>query len=163
MPQLSPIYEQLREVLIDTKPDTPMEPTAELPHVYGVVVDVGFELLVTIAAYADGRTIACDANGGGFNDLGESAEGRVLGHSMLRDAEEHRDMFKAVESTPPPAFGRVRFTVLTYDGKLGLDLDGPPLLKGQSPLSHAFTAVIGIADRARHMVLQTPDGGADPN
>jgi hypothetical protein len=163
MPELSPIYEQLREVLVDTEPEAPMEPTAELPHVYGVVVDVGFQLLFTVAAFADRRTIACDANGGGFNDLAENPEGLVLGHSILRAAEDHLDMFKPVESTPPPAFGRVRFTVLTYDGKLGIELDGSPLLKGESPLSHAFTAVMGILDRARRMVPQPQPGNAEPD
>jgi hypothetical protein len=163
MPELSTIYEQLREVLIETAPEAPIEPTADLPHVYGVVVDVGFELLFTVAAFADRRTLACDSNGGGFNDLAESPEGLVLGHSILRGAEEHLDMFAPVESKPPlPAFGRVRFTVLTYDGKLGVELDGPPLLKGQSPLSHVFTAVMGILDRARRMVPQPQPGDVDP-
>jgi hypothetical protein len=162
MPELTPIYEQLRETLLETSPETDlMQPTDELPHVYGVVVDVGFELLFTVAAYADNRTIACDSNGGGFNDLAKSPEGLVLGYSILRDAEEHLDLFEPVESTPAPAFGRVRFTVLTYAGRLGLELDGPPLLKGQGPLSHAFAAVMGILERARRMVPLPQPGPAD--
>jgi hypothetical protein len=157
MPEISPIYTELRDVLVATTADSgAMEPTDELPHVYGVVVDIGFQLAFTIAVFSDGRVIACDGNGGGFNDLGQAAEAMVFGQLILRSAEQNLDLFAPVEETALPAFGRVRFTVLTYEGTLGADLEGPPLLKGQSPLSHAFTAVMGILDRARQMVPQ-PD------
>jgi hypothetical protein len=157
MPEISPIYTELRDVLVATTADSEaMEPTDELPHVYGVVVDIGFQLALTVAVFSDGRVIACDGNGGGFNDLGQAAEAMVFGQLILRTAETNLELFSPVHETPLPAFGRVRFTVLTHEGIRGAELDGPPLLKGQSPLSHAFTAVMGIMERARQMVPQ-PD------
>jgi hypothetical protein len=157
MPEISPIYAELRDVLIATTAESgSMEPSDEFPHVYGVVVDIGFALAFTVAVYSDGRVIACDGNGGGFNDLGQAAEPMVFGQLILRAAEQNLDLFTPVDETPLPTFGRVRFSVLTYEGTRGADLEGPPLLKGQSPLSHAFTAVMGIMDRARQMVAQ-PD------
>ena len=155
MAEISPIYTELRDVLIATTAESgSMEPSDEFPHVYGVVVDIGFALAFTVAVYSDGRVIVCDGNGGGFNDLGLAADAMVFGQLILRAVEQNLELFVPVEETPLPAFGRVRFSVLTYDGKRGADLEGPPLLKGQSPLSHAFTAVIAIMDRARHMVAQ---------
>jgi hypothetical protein len=157
MPEISPIYTQLRDVLVATTADTgSMEPADDLPHVYGVVVDIGFEMLFTVAVYTDGRVIACDANGGGFNNLGEIPETMIFSRAILRAVENNLDLFAPVENTPLPAFGRVRFSVLTYGGLRSANLEGPPLLKGQSPLSHAFAAVMGIMDLARHMVVQ-PD------
>jgi hypothetical protein len=164
MAEISTIYTELRDVLIATTAESgSMEPSDEFPHVYGVVVDIGFALAFTVAVFSDGRVIACDGNGGGFNDLGSAAETMVFGQLILRAAEQNLDLFAPIAETPLPTFGRVRFTVLTYEGRRGVDLEGPPLLKGQSPLSHAFTAVMGIMDRARHMVAQ-PDqaGDSDP-
>ena len=157
MPELSPIYKELREVLLATTAESgAMEPTDDFPHVYGVVVDIGFELLFTVAIYQDGRVIACDANGGGFNALGQIPESTIFGQAVLRDAEKNLDLFAPVDQAPMPAFGRVRFSVLTYEGLRSANLEGAPLVKGQGPLSHAFAAVMGIMDLARHMVRQ-PD------
>jgi hypothetical protein len=85
------------------------------------------------------------------NDLGVLPEIAVLGRGILRAAEANLASFGPVESPPLPAFGRVRFTVLTYEGRLGLDVDGAALLKGQLALSTAFKAVMAIMQRARQV------------
>ncbi len=160
MPELSRVYTDLREIFLEVTPEssspeaTPMQPTDELPRVYGVVVDIGFELLFTVAIYADGTTDACDATGGGVNDLGQMAEIAVLGRGILRAVEANLASFGPVESPPLPALGRVRLTALTYEGRLGLEVDGAALLKGQLPLSTAFSAVMAIMQRARQVAAE---------
>jgi hypothetical protein len=153
MAEPSRVYTDLRDIFFEVTPES-TQATDELPRVYGAVVDIGFEPLFTIATYAGGTTNACDSNGGGVNDLGQIAEVVVLGRAVLRAAEANLAMFEPVESPPLPAFGRVRFTALAHGGKLGVELDGSALLKGQSPLSAAFTAVMAIVELARRKAAE---------
>ena len=151
MSELSPEYTAARDALLASPPETTEAETAEaFPHVYGVIVDIGFNPLFTVAAFVDGTTSAYDGNGHSVTGLGESMETLVLGRGVLRSVEENMGSFRAVDSTPLPSFGRVRFTALTYDGRLGVETDGAALLKGKHPLSKAFTAVMAIMEQARH-------------
>jgi hypothetical protein len=159
MPELSPEYAELRELMLARAPGSETQPTEELPRVYGVLVDIGFDLMFTIATYADGTTSACAGNGVGVNGMGNSMETLVLGRAILRGADTNLAMFEPIDSAPLPAFGRVRFTALTYDGRFGLEVDGPALLKGQSPLSAPFQAVMAIMEQARNEVIQARADG----
>ena len=152
MPELSPEYTEAREALLATQPVTSEAEASEAPPlVYGVVIDIGFNPLFTVGVFADGTTSAYDANGGSITGLGNVTEMQLLGQGILNAVEASMSSFRPVDATPLPAFGRVRFTVLTHDGRLGVDADGAALLKGQHPLSKAFTAVMGIMEQARHM------------
>lgn len=150
MPEPTPAYTQAREALLATSPETsPTEATEPPRQIYGVVVDLGFNPLFTVAVFADGTTSAYDGNGGAVTGLGEMVAPLVLGRGLLGAVEANMASFRPVESTPLPAFGRVRFTVLTRDGRLGVEADGATLLKGGHPLSTAFNAVMGLMEQAR--------------
>ncbi|MGD0863147.1 MAG: hypothetical protein ABSA21_10365 [Candidatus Limnocylindrales bacterium] len=150
MPELSPAYTEMRDTLLANAPETSKAKAPdELPHVYALVTDVGFELLFTVAAYADGTTSVYDGKGGAAVGLGDAGEIAALNRALLREIEAHLDWFAPVESTPLPAFGLVRFTVLTYEGRLGVEVDGPSLLRGLHPLTKAFAAVMAIMEQAR--------------
>ena len=162
MSDLSPAYIEAREALLGTPRATSDPETADAqPRAYGVIVDIGFNPLFTVAAFADGTTSAHDGNGYSVTGLGESMQTLVLGRGVLRGAEENLTSFAPVDSAPLPAYGRVRFTVLTDDGPMGVEADGAALLKGQHPLSRAFTAVMGIMEQARHMAAQLNDPQPD--
>ena len=162
MPELSPAYTEAREALLATPPATSGSENGEaLPRVYGVIVDIGFDPLFTVAIFADGTASAIDGNGQSVTGLGEMMEVLVLGRGVLRAAEENMATFAPVDATPLPAFRRVRFTILTKDGRLGVEADGATLLKGQHPLARAFTAVMGIIERARHAAAQPDDPAPD--
>ncbi|MGD0122215.1 MAG: hypothetical protein ABSC46_06615 [Candidatus Limnocylindrales bacterium] len=162
MPELSPAYTEARAALLATSPEPGgMEATEDLPHVYGVIVDIGFSPLYTVAAFADGTTSAYDGNGGSVTGLGEITGTLVLGRGVLRAVEANLAGLRPARSTPLPAPDRVVFTVLTYEGRLGVEADGAALLRGRHPLSTAFNAVMGIMEQARHMVPR-PDA-APPN
>jgi hypothetical protein len=151
MPELSPAYTEAREALLAASPETSQVEVPEAPsQVYGVIVDIGFNPLFTVGVFADGTTSAYDGNGGAVTGLGEMIATLVLGRGVLQAVEANTASFRPVESTPVPAFGRVRFTVLTRDGRLGVEADGAALLKGGHPLSTAFNAVMGIMEQARH-------------
>jgi hypothetical protein len=162
MPELSPQYMEMRQSLLDVAPDSEaLAPTETLPHVYGVVVDIGFEVLFTVAAYSNGRTGLFMSNGGSATDLGEVPEILVLSRGLLRQAEADLTEFAAVESTPPPSFGRVRFTILTHQGRLGVNVDGPAVLKGQHKLSTLFSTVMAIMQLAQQRAAAPPTAESD--
>ena len=156
-PELSPAYSELRDTMLAVAPHPgSMDPTEELPHVYGVLIDIGFEVLYTVSAFSDGTTRVYDSKGGAITGLGGMEDMAVVSHALLRAVEASLDAFKPVESTPLPGFQRIRFTVLTHGGRLGVEVDGPPLLKGPHPLSKPFAAAMAIMERARQVSTQ-PD------
>jgi hypothetical protein len=155
MPELSPVYTEMRDTLLAVLPETSsMRPTDELPHVYGAVVDIGFEPLFTVIAFADGTTSVYDATGGAAVGLGEMVEFRVLSHGLLRAVEANLRAFGPVESTPVPLFGLVRITVLAYDGRLGVEVNGPALLTGKHKLAAIFSTAMAIMSRAQQLTEQ---------
>jgi hypothetical protein len=159
MSDISPVYTEMRDTLLAVSPETSsMAPTDDLRRVYGVLIDIGFEVLFTVAAYADGTTSVYNGNGGGSAGLGDVADLAMMSRAMMRSIEANLDEFKPVESTPLPAFGRVRFTVLTYDGRLGINADGAALIKGQHKLSKPFAAAMAIMERARQLTAAKAKG-----
>ena len=159
MPELSPVYTEMRDGFLAVSPETNhMAPTDDLPHVYGAVIDIGFEALFTVAAFADGTTSVYNSTGGGAAALGTLPEAAMMSRAMLRALEAEVSGFKPVDSTPLPAFGRVRFTVLTYDGRLGVNADGAALIKGQHKLSKPFAAAMTIMERARQLTAAKAKG-----
>jgi hypothetical protein len=163
MPELSPAYTEMRDTLLAVTPETAgMQPTDVLPHVYGTLIDIGFEVLYSVAAFADGTTSAYDSTGGAVGHLGDLGDMAMMNRALLREVEAHLDQFEPVESSPLPAFGRVRITVLTYDGLRGIELDGTPLLKGQHPLSKVFSAAMAIVESARQVAAQKQQEAASP-
>lgn len=110
----------MRNELLAVSPDTAhMQPTDALPHVYGALIDIGFEVLFTVAVYADGSTSVYNNNGGGNAGMGSLPDIAAMSGALLRSIEELLNEFKSVESTPLPGFGKVRFTILTYNGRQG--------------------------------------------
>jgi hypothetical protein len=156
MAEPSPAYTEIRETLLAVAPNaTSMPPSEGLAHVYGVVMDIGFDPLYTVAAFSDGSTSAYDGNGGGTAGLGDLGEMAVISRGLLRAIEADLGQFAPVDSSPLPAYGRVRFTVLTYEARLGLEVEGTVLVKGEHPLSKPFAAALAIIDRARQVTSQT--------
>lgn len=154
-PELSSNYLEMRDALLATRPDgSATQPTAELPHVFGVVVDVGFEVLFTTAVFVDGTTSVYNGNGGGAVGLGEVGQIGMLSRALLGAIEANLAAFQPIESSPLPPFGRVHFTVITYDGLRGAEVDGGLLIKGQHTLTKPFAAVMAIMDAARRVGTQ---------
>ena len=155
MPELSKVYTEMRDGFLAVKPEANhMAPTNDLPHVYGAVIDIGFELLFTVTAFADGATSVYNGGGSGAASLGTLPDAAMMSRALLRSIEAELGRFTPVESTPLPAFGRVRFTILTYEGRLGTEVDGSLLLRGQHPLSKPFAAVMTLMELARKLTSE---------
>lgn len=148
--ETSPLYLEMRDrMLAETNDEGRMRPTEQLPHVYGAIVDVGFDVLFSVGVFADGTTSVYNSTGGVISGLGRIQEIEFFNHQVLVSVETNLDRLEAVTSTPLPEFGRVRITALTYDGRLGADLEGEPLLSGNEPLSDALLNSLAIIDRAQ--------------
>jgi hypothetical protein len=121
-------------------------PTAERPHVWGVLMETGYsEAVATLVVLADGTTSLYFSNGGGVIGAGTHDAVRVAGECFLSKAEEHVADLPTVSATPLPDVGRVRFYVRTFTGILGAEADQEDLGEGRhelSPLFHAGHAVI---------------------
>jgi hypothetical protein len=145
----SPVYLEMRDRMLAIEPAGLMQPSEELPRVYGAIVDVGFDTLFTAAAFVDGKTAVFDSRGGITAELERLQEVEFIGYHLLVAIEKHLDQLTEVTSTDLPAFGRVRITALTYAGRLTADIEGEPLLGGNEPLSDALLAALSIIDRSQ--------------
>jgi hypothetical protein len=138
---------QLREqALRVTASDLELGPTATRPHVWGAIMELGYPTgIATLMSLAEGTTSLYFSNGGGVIGAGEHAAVREAAESFLDVVEDHLADFPAVEATPTPRIGRVRFYVRTFDGTLGIEATEEELggnLHSLSPVFHAGHAVI---------------------
>ncbi len=138
---------QLREqALRVTASDLDLMPTAAHPHVWGAIMELGYATgIATLMSLAEGTTSLYFSNGGGVIGAGENAAVREAAESFLDVVEDHLADFPAVEATPTPRIGRVRFYVRTFDGTLGVEATEEQLGGNHhtlSPVFHAGHAVI---------------------
>lgn len=138
---------QLREqALRVTASDLELLPTATRPHVWGAIMELGYATgIATLMTLTEGTTSLYFSNGGGVIGAGEHPAVREAAESFLDVVEDHLADFPAVEVTPTPRIGRVRFYVRTFDGTLGVEATEEDLGRNHHPLSpvyHAGHAVI---------------------
>lgn len=130
-PRLDRTYAGLRSMVLglDAR-KAGAEPTADLPDVYGVVVDwnVGSGF-ATFVALADGTASMYTSTGGGTIGAGGRPGIEAAGAALLRTAQTHLDRFERVDAPGPPVAGGVVYWVLTYAGLRAAahDAAGPPV------------------------------------
>jgi hypothetical protein len=133
---------QLREqALRVTASDLELIPTAARPRVWGAIMELGYPTgIATLMSLAEGTTSLYFSNGGGVIGAGEHAAVREAAESFLDAVEDRLADFPAVEATPTPRIGRVRFYVRTFDGTLGVEATEEELGRNSHPLSPVFHA-----------------------
>jgi hypothetical protein len=153
------VYRGLRQQALDVDPETiGVRPTADLPQVFGVVVDVGCPALTaTLVSFAEGSTSLYTSTGGGVIGCGAHENVRAAGGRLLRSAEELAGLFAPAPAINRlPVAGRIRITLLTHaDGPLRADAAEADLKAGRHPVApvyraaHAVLAALRRIDRAR--------------
>jgi hypothetical protein len=129
-PAFADVYLELRSMVLDLDPTTTdMQPTAELPNVWGIVVDWGTDNGVgTFVALADGTGSLYTSSGGGT--IGGQGQPIVVeaGRRLLAAAERAHERFEPVATFERPRLREVRYWVLTYRGArtVAHGPDGPP-------------------------------------
>ena len=116
-------------------------------HVWGILMETGYpEGIATLVVLADGTTSLYFSNGGGVIGAGGHELVRAASDALLSAAEGYLAGFGAVDGTPLPDVGRVRFYVRTFDGMRGAEADEDDLGEHRhqlSPVFHAAHEVIG--------------------
>ena len=129
---------RLREKALNvTAQDLNLEPIEARPHVWGVLMELGYpEAVATLVAFADGSTSLYISTGGGVIGAGEHKEVREEGDRFLAVAEQHIADFER---------DYVRFYLRTFQTTLTAEAEEALLMKGEHKLSRMF--------RAGHAVL----------
>jgi hypothetical protein len=151
------VYEGLRRQIIELGPDeVGLEPSAELPTVWGLVMDLGFPGdsgsaggTATLVALADGSTSLYLSNGGGI--IGGGARPRVAAATLrlLGVLERQLDLMSAGMPAGMPAAGRVVLRALAYAGPRSVEADEEDLEYHRHPLSDVFHAAHEVITELR--------------
>jgi hypothetical protein len=113
------VFDGLRNQFLTVDPPAVgLTPDKDLPHVFGVVMDMTYPNgSATVVALADGTTSLYTSTGGGVTGGGAHANVVQANRELLLEAEARVDLFESTRQPPtlPPA-GQVNITVLTYSG-----------------------------------------------
>ena len=124
------VYEGLREMVLGLDAEkVRAEPSTELPHVWGVIVDWavanGF---ATFVALLDGTSSMYTSSGGGIIGGHGHESVRAANRALLLAAEAAHDHLATADVAEVPVPGRVTYWVRTYVGLRAAShsSDGPP-------------------------------------
>jgi hypothetical protein len=118
------MYEHLRSMALDAVA-LGIEPPEEHPSVAGVVVDIptGEDEYATLVVMGDGSTSLYTSTGGGTIGAGAHEQVREAATDLLELVDVNVAIFPATEATDQPPPGRVRWFVLTPDGRRVADME----------------------------------------
>ncbi|HMI32088.1 MAG TPA: hypothetical protein VK527_10145 [Candidatus Limnocylindrales bacterium] len=150
----------LREKALSvTAADLNLAPIEARPHVWGVLMEIGYEEAVaTVAVFADGSVSLYISSGGGVIGAGEHPMVREAAERLLTITEKYVPEFESASQTPLPQTGRVRFYVRTFTATLTADADEKDLGNHRHKLSAIFHAGQGDITEMR-LTSETRKGG----
>jgi hypothetical protein len=118
-----------------------LAPAEGLPHVWGLVMDIGANRgWASLVTMADGTTSLYTSGGGGM--IGGGGHESVVEASgrLLRLIESNLELFESTDDLEPPESGQTRFLILTYEGIRGRSAATEQLVSGNDGLSPIFAA-----------------------
>ena len=147
------IYLDLREKALRVEPgDIGLRPSAELPRVYGVMMETGYpEGCATLFALADGTASLYLSPGGGFIGGGERPQIAEASRAFVKAAEAQLDAVPASRRERLPPNGWVVLRVLTYDGARAIEAREDDLGYDRHELSPLFHAGHEVIARIRRV------------
>ena len=142
-PQFSPTYLQLRERILSLKPaDLGLSPSESAPHVWGVLVELGYKVgSATLVVLADGTTSLNYSTGGGLLGRGDYAPLAQASKALVTAAQPLVEQMEPSRDFSLPAAGQVRFILLTYSGVYTTSASEKSLASGKHPLALIFQRV----------------------
>ncbi len=141
-PEPAPTYLQIRERIFHLDPtELGLNPTASAPDVWGVVVEIGYDVgSATLVALADGTTSLHYSTGGGLVGRGDYPPLAEASKLLVAEAQKYLPQLEATKDLPLPEIGQVRFILLTYAGFYMAGAPEKLLAADQHALSPLFTA-----------------------
>jgi hypothetical protein len=144
-----------RQAFEVTAADLRLEPTPALPHVFGAIMETGYDLgVATLVVLAEGSVSLYFSGGGGVIGAGRHQAVTKAADALLEAAEAVRSQLQPAQGTPPPAAGRIRFYLRTFEGTLTAETEERSLAEGHHSLSSLFHAAHEVIGRIRE---STPD------
>jgi hypothetical protein len=158
------IYLELRDLILRGDPFARgWAPTAELPHVWGTLVEVGLpDGPATLVALVDGTTSLYLGNGGATIGAGEAAPVATASRHLLVAVESALAHVRPTWEFPVPDRGQVRVVALTYAGPMGAAALEADLGAGEGPLAPVYAASSTVLDEIQRLEVATaaPDESA---
>jgi hypothetical protein len=142
MKPLAPVFTKLRDQIIALTPaQLKLAPTAELPHVWAAFMEMSVaDSVASLLAVADGASSLYFGTGGGIIGAGKHPQVRAANRRLLAALDAALMSLPPVADFALPDPGRVRFAVMTFEGKRGADVSEEELKAGAHPLSKSFIA-----------------------
>jgi hypothetical protein len=146
-------YENLRSMALAIEPGAiGVTPTRELPHVFGVVMDMGMDRgTATLVVFADGTVSMYYSSGGGMIGAGEHEKVRNIAHRLLSIANSDLASFTAGLPDVVPPNGSNQLTLLTFDGPLRATATSNEFGHDQVPGGLVFRAAHDVISQLREL------------
>lgn len=94
-------------------------PTEKNPHVWGVMMEVGYpKAVVSLVCLKNGSVDFFFGHGGGIMGIGENESVRMKAEEFIQTAEVFLKKLNPAKKLPMPEIERVRFYVFTFSGIL---------------------------------------------
>lgn len=145
------VYNGLRQQILQLEPaSVGISPSAELPRVWGIVVDMGSRnVTATLVGLADGTTSLYLSTGGAVIGGGEHRQVARATRTLLQVVERHLEQIPTTTDTPLPAPGRVVLRAMTYQGQRSVDAAEDDLGHRRHPLADVFHAAHEVITQLR--------------
>lgn len=161
-PKMSPA-EMMRAMRLKQLTMLPSEfgekPTAEFPHVCGVLMDWPIDantVTFTVTVVARDTGDASIYTTGTFGVIGGIGHENVrnVAKSCVKVANKHFEDASPTKDYPYPKTGRVRFYLVGYDGVRVIERDLGPLRKGNDKCSDLYEAAQRVVTELRLIALE---------
>jgi hypothetical protein len=141
-PEPAQTYLQLRQKILSLTPaDLGLESSSTPDRLWGVLMEIGYEVgSATLICLADGTTSLYFSTGGGFLGSADYTPLAEASRQLVAEAETQVGQASPADEIPLPAAGQVRFTLLTYHGKMTVAIPENTLAGGNHPLSPQYQA-----------------------
>jgi hypothetical protein len=152
----NPLWE-LRQELFRLDPATlGLVPTAELPHVWGLIMERGHAAgPISLVVVADGTTSLHLPTGGGVLGAGDQRTVRAASRAFLETAEAVLNLFSRESDHAFPSPGEFTVHALCYQGARMVTAGEQAVMQGTGPLSALFFA----GDAVLTQIRLAADGG----
>jgi hypothetical protein len=158
----NPLWE-LREALFGLDPATlGLQPTPELPHVWGLIMERGHAAgPITLVVVGDGTTSLYLPTGSGVLGAGEQRTVRAASRAFLETAEAVFDVFALESDHGFPEPGEFTVHALCHGGARMVTTQEQPVMQGVGPLSALFYAGDAVLTQIR-LVAQAGESESAP-
>ena len=139
-PEPDPTYLRLRDHIFQLEPVVlGLSLSSTTRKVWGVLMETGYEVgIASLVSLADGTTSLYYSTGGGILGSPDYTPLAEASKALVMEAQKVDSEMRLVKDVPLPSIGQVRFTCLTFTGRLTAEVSEKSLASGSQPLSKIY-------------------------